>query len=93
VDGAHVDHRSRPAVPTRLVAESLDDVEGERVDVSLYGAVLLAMRLLLTALDACARRERLYVSGPEEVASERGCAIAAILVVPIGEVRRLVSRR
>ena len=33
--------------PTRLVAESFRDVEGERLFVAMYGAVFLAMRLLL----------------------------------------------
>ena len=46
--------------PTRLVADALHDVSGERVFVTLYGLTLLAIRLLGSALDAYARREHLY---------------------------------
>lgn len=106
--------------PTRLVAESLDDLEGERVFVALYGLVLLGIRLLLSALDAYARRERLYADGIDESTTGRRsvmavvvsygaavvigfllpavavglyCAIAVVLVVPVAEAIRLVSRR
>jgi uncharacterized membrane protein len=106
--------------PTRLVAESLEDVEGERVFVALYGVVLLAMRLLLTALDGYARREHLYAGDVDGSAARDEnlvvvvasyavailisvlfpavgvalyCAIAIVLVVPLSEVRRLLSRR
>jgi uncharacterized membrane protein len=60
--------------PTRLVAESLDDLEGERVFVALYGLVLLGIRLLLSALDAYARRERLYADGIDESTTGRRSA-------------------
>jgi uncharacterized membrane protein len=49
--------------PTRLVAEGLDDVSGERVFVTMYGIALLGIRVLLYALDAYAWRERLYAPG------------------------------
>jgi uncharacterized membrane protein len=49
--------------PTRLVAEGLDDVSGERVFVAMYGIVLLAIRVLLYALDTYARWEYLYAPG------------------------------
>jgi TMEM175 potassium channel family protein len=49
--------------PTRLVAEGLDDVSGERVFVTMSGIALLGIRVLLYALDAYAWRERLYASG------------------------------
>jgi TMEM175 potassium channel family protein len=53
--------------PTRLVGEALRDVPAERVFVTLYGLTLLAMRLLLFALDSYAARERLYSKvGDEE---------------------------
>ena len=45
--------------PTRLVADALTNTQGERVFVTLYGLTLLAIRLLGSALDAYARRERL----------------------------------
>ena len=45
--------------PTRLVADSLQNTQGERVFVTIYGLVLLAIRLLGFVLDAYARRERL----------------------------------
>ena len=48
--------------PTRLVAESFRDVEGERLFVAMYGVVFLAMRLLLQGCDAYARRARLYAA-------------------------------
>jgi uncharacterized membrane protein len=106
--------------PTRLVAEGLDDVSSERVFVTMYGIVLLGIRLLLYALDAYARREHLYSLGsvdePESVrrtvvpvviaygaailiglvvpavAVGLYCAIAVVLVVPFGELRRLLFR-
>ena len=48
--------------PTHLVAEGLADTDtnGERVYVTLYGLTLLTIRLLGSALDACARHEQLY---------------------------------
>jgi uncharacterized membrane protein len=48
--------------PTGLVAESIEDLEGERVFVALYGLTFLAMRLLLTALYRYAWRERLFAA-------------------------------
>jgi uncharacterized membrane protein len=49
--------------PTRLVAEGLDDVSGERVFVAMYGIALLGIRVLLYALDTYARREHLVAPG------------------------------
>ena len=46
--------------PTRLVAEARHDAGGERVAVTIYRLTLLAIRLLGSALDACARREHLF---------------------------------
>jgi uncharacterized membrane protein len=46
--------------PTKLIAEALHETDRERVFVALYGLTLLTIRLLLFALDAYARRERLY---------------------------------
>jgi len=51
--------------PTHLVAESLQKNSSERVFVTMYGLVLLAIRMLGFALDAYARHEHLY-SPPEE---------------------------
>lgn len=65
--------------PTRLVAESLDDLEGERVFVALYGLVLLGIRLLLSALDAYARRERLYADGIDESTTGRRSVMAVVV--------------
>ena len=108
--------------PTRLVAEALEHVERERVAITLYGPTLLAIRLLSYALDAYARRERLYRSEGEGAELQREgrqllpviigyviaigigivwpraavalyFALALYLVVPFGEVRRLLSRR
>ena len=75
--------------PTKLVAEALHNVEGERAFVTLYGLTLLSIRLLGYALDAYARRERLYTTDPvgEVSRSERrsllqmvGAYLVAILV-------------
>jgi uncharacterized membrane protein len=60
--------------PTRLVAEALDDVNGERVFVTMYGLTLLAIRVLLFALDSYARSEHLYSQDDvvdEELEAER----------------------
>src|SRR5215471_14310565 len=46
--------------PTRLVAEALNNTNGERVYVTMYGLTLLAIRLLGSALDAYARYAHLY---------------------------------
>jgi TMEM175 potassium channel family protein len=45
--------------PTRLVADALRHAGTERVDVTLYGLTLLAIRLLGSALAEYARREHL----------------------------------
>jgi uncharacterized membrane protein len=108
--------------PTKLVADALHEPDAERVFVTLYGATLLMIRLLGFALDAYARRERLYKPGEEdmELQSERRqllpiviayltaiglglvwpgvavalyFALALYLVVPFGEVRRLLTSR
>ena len=59
--------------PTRLVAEALHDTAGERVFVTVYGLTLLAIRLLMFAMDAYARREHLYShdQADEELQTER----------------------
>jgi uncharacterized membrane protein len=52
--------------PTRLVAEGIRDTSGERVFVTMYGLTLLAVRLLLSAIDRYARREQLYSGAPDD---------------------------
>jgi TMEM175 potassium channel family protein len=52
--------------PARLVAEALHHAGAERVAVTIYGLTLLAIRLLRSALDACARREHLSQHGADE---------------------------
>lgn len=107
--------------PTRLVAEGLDDVSGERVFVTMYGVVLLGIRVLVYTLDAYARWEHLYAPGSVDetdtvrrsilpvgavygiailiglvlpaVAVGLYCAIAVVLMVPFGELTRLILRR
>jgi uncharacterized membrane protein len=69
--------------PTRLVAEGLDDVSGERVFVAMYGIVLLAIRVLLYALDTYARRERLYGPGSGEEAEETDSVRRSIVPVVV----------
>jgi uncharacterized membrane protein len=52
--------------PTKLVAEYLKDAEPERVAVSFYGLILLAMSLLMTAMYAYASNAQLLRPGAEE---------------------------
>ena len=75
--------------PTRLVAEALDNVKDERVYVTMYGLTLLAMRVLLYAVDAYARREQLYSRDEavdEELEEEREKLLPVLIgyVVAIG---------
>ena len=67
--------------PTRLVAEALHDVNGERVFVTMYGLTLLAIRIFGFALDEYARREHLYDSGQGEEPEQSGRSNLAVLVV------------
>jgi uncharacterized membrane protein len=69
--------------PTRLVAEGLDDVSGERVFVAMYGIVLLAIRVLLYALDRYARWEHLYGRGSDEEVEETDTVRRSILPVVV----------
>ena len=69
--------------PTRLVAEALHDVDGERVFVTMYGLTLLAIRVLGFALDQYARREHLYTSTPTEEPQQSGRSNLTVLIVYI----------
>jgi uncharacterized membrane protein len=51
--------------PTRLFAQALHNVSGERVFVTLYGLTLVAIRALGFALDEYASREHLYARDGE----------------------------
>jgi uncharacterized membrane protein len=51
--------------PTGLMADALRDSRGERVYVTVYGLILLAIRILGSALDAYARHEHLYSTAAE----------------------------
>jgi uncharacterized membrane protein len=59
--------------PTKLIAEALHEPDYERVFVTLYGLTLLAIRLLIFALDEYARREHLYSQdeADEDLQTER----------------------
>jgi uncharacterized membrane protein len=75
--------------PTRLVAESLEDVSGERVFVTMYGLTLLAIRILLVAVDEYARNEQLYAEreGEEKDVVRRTIlpvATAYVLAILVG---------
>jgi uncharacterized membrane protein len=76
--------------PTRLVAEGLDDVSGERVFVAMYGLALLGMRVLLYSLDAYARWERLDSPGSLD---EPDTVRRTILPQRAGRSRQLPSRQ
>jgi uncharacterized membrane protein len=80
--------------PTRLVAEGLADVEGERLYVAMYGSVLLGIRLLLHAFSAYAGRAHLFSESElSEPSIERrtllpvvvcyGVAILVALLLPV----------
>ena len=108
--------------PTRLIAESIHDTNGERVFVTVYGLTLLSIRLLGFALDTYARRERLYSPerADEELRADRRTrvpvllgyviailvglalptlavalylALAVFIVVPFGQIRRVLFKR
>jgi uncharacterized membrane protein len=49
--------------PTRLVAEGIHELSEERVFVPMYGLTLLAIRLLLFAVDEYSYKEGLYEPG------------------------------
>ena len=75
--------------PTKLIAEGLHDTDDERVFVTLYGVTLLAIRLLLVALDTYAQHEHIYPQdqADHEVQTERrelwpviATYVAAILI-------------
>jgi uncharacterized membrane protein len=68
--------------PTRLVAESIEDLDGERLFVALYGLTFLAMRLLLSALFRYARREQLFT--PDADTSGVGTQSVWLAVVGYG---------
>ena len=67
--------------PTRLVAEAIHDVNGERVFVTLYGLTLLAIRIFGFALDEYAKREHLYDAGKTQEPEQSGRSNLAVLVV------------
>ena len=67
--------------PTKLMASALNDTEGERVFVTMYGLTLLAIRLIGAALDSYARREHLYseVQADEELQSDRRTIVPVVI--------------
>jgi uncharacterized membrane protein len=71
--------------PTQLVGDALTGTQGERVFVTIYGLTLLTIRLLGFALDAYARRERLYSQeGNQEDEEEVDGGSGKLLPVLIG---------
>ena len=56
--------------PTKLVADALHETDAERVFVTMYGLILLAIRMLGFALDEYARREHLYTEQTETEEAE-----------------------
>jgi uncharacterized membrane protein len=73
--------------PTRLVAESLHDIRGERVFVIMYGLTLLAIRVFGFALDEYGRREHL---DSREGAMQEWRAEPKVLSVVVGYVIALL---
>jgi uncharacterized membrane protein len=77
--------------PTRLVAESLAGLHGERAYVTLYGLTLLMIRVFGFALDRYAGREHLYTTAGEtaERAEERrllSVVLGYIVAIGVGMV-------
>jgi uncharacterized membrane protein len=72
--------------PTGLIADALrhDDINGERVYVTMYGLTLLAISLLGHALDAYARHVHLY--SPDQEGEELHTTRRKFLPVVIGYV-------
>ena len=68
--------------PTRLVADGINDADGERIFVTMYGLTLLGMRALLVAVDRYARREQLYAT-PEGSTDEEDVDAADAPFLPI----------
>lgn len=67
--------------PTRLVAEALHDVNGERVFVTMYGLTLIAIHALGFALDEYALREHLYTVGREgKILEQSGRSLLGVFV-------------
>ncbi len=66
--------------PTRLVAEALHDVNGERVFVTMYGLTLLSIRILGFVLDEYAHREHLYASREAEESEPSGRSVLLVLI-------------
>ena len=67
--------------PTRLVAEGIHDSSDERLFVAMYGLTLLAIRVLLFALDDYCQWEHLYtrtVSEDDEEASPRKALLPVV---------------
>jgi uncharacterized membrane protein len=63
--------------PTRLLAEGGVDISGEAVFVAMYGLTLMAIRLMLYAVDEYAHREGLY----EEIEGEKDPVRRSIVAV------------
>lgn len=57
--------------PTGLVADALQHDDAQRVAVTTYGLTFLVIRVMAIALDAYARRERLYKASGEGAEQER----------------------
>ncbi len=74
--------------PTKLVADALHSDSSERVFVTLYGLTLLVIRILSFALDAYARRERLY--SPPEAGEQQQDAPLELLPVLGGYVAAIL---
>ena len=57
--------------PTRLVADALHDTNTERTFITVYGLTLLAIRLLVFALDVYATRADLYSHEEGDAAAQQ----------------------
>ena len=67
--------------PTRLVAEAIHDVNGERVFVTMYGLTLLAIRIFGFALDEYAKTRTSLRLREDRRAEQSGRSNLAVLVV------------
>ena len=84
--------------PTKLVADALHDTNAERNYVTVFGLTLLTIRLLVFALDAYARRAKLYSheQADEELQTEHRSRwpimIGYITAILIGLLRSISGR-
>jgi uncharacterized membrane protein len=72
--------------PTRLVTEGMAEDSGERVFVTMYGLILMAIRIMLFAVDEHAHKQGLYEEGEPERKSVARRTILSLLAAYVGAI-------